>query len=85
MIGDVGVRSTGFVRKVDQLGRVVLPAEMRRILGIKQDSSLEFFVKGDKIVLRKYEPDCIFCGEASEVTYFRGKNVCRICLDSIKE
>ena len=56
------MKSTGIVRKVDELGRVVLPIELRRTLDIAEKDALEIYVDSDRIVLRKYEPACIFCG-----------------------
>jgi len=73
------VKSTGIVRKVDELGRVVLPIELRRNLGIGEGDAMEIFVEGTSIVLRKHEPACIFCGEGREVSTFRGKNICAHC------
>ena len=73
------MKSTGIVRKVDELGRVVLPIELRRTLNIDIKDPLEIFVEGDLIILKKYEPACIFCGEATNVENFRGKNVCKSC------
>lgn len=73
------MKSTGIVRKVDDLGRVVLPIELRRTLDIAEKDSLEIYVDGEKIVLRKYEPACVFCGNASNVTNYRGKNICSDC------
>jgi len=78
------MKATGIVRPVDPLGRVVIPVELRRNLGIKTDDSLEVFVDGDYIMLKKYEPACIFCGNAKDVENLRGKNICRTCLDEIK-
>lgn len=78
------MKATGIVRPVDPLGRVVIPVELRRNLGIKTDDSLEVFVDGDYIMLKKYEPACIFCGNAKDVQNLRGKNICRTCLDEIK-
>lgn len=74
------MKSTGIVRQIDKLGRVVLPVELRRKLDIDQDSSLEIFVDGDNIVLKKYQPACVFCGEASDVVSYKGRNICRACL-----
>ena len=79
------MKATGIVRPVDPLGRVVIPVELRRNLGIKTDDSLEVFVDGDFIMLKKYEPACIFCGDAKDVENIRGKNVCRNCLDEMKK
>ncbi|NPV71109.1 MAG: AbrB/MazE/SpoVT family DNA-binding domain-containing protein [Firmicutes bacterium] len=74
------MKSTGIVRKVDELGRVVIPIELRRTLDIEEKDSLEIYVDGDKIILRKYEPACVFCGNAQNVEHFKGKNVCKGCL-----
>ena len=71
------MKSTGIVRKVDELGRVVLPIELRRTLDIAEKDALEIYVDSDRIVLRKYEPACIFCGSADGITNFRGKNDCK--------
>lgn len=73
------MKSTGIVRKVDELGRVVIPIELRRTLGIDEKDALEIYVDHEKIILKKYEPACVFCGNADEVQNFRGKNVCREC------
>lgn len=79
------MKSTGIVRKVDELGRVVLPIELRRTLSIAEKDALEIYVDGERIVLRKYEPACIFCGNAEGVRSFRGKNVCPDCVDAMRE
>lgn len=77
------LKSTGIVRRVDDLGRIVIPIELRRTLDIQDRDSLEIYVDGDKIVLRKYEPACIFCGNAQGIQNFHGKNVCEKCLDDL--
>jgi transcriptional pleiotropic regulator of transition state genes len=77
------MKSTGIVRKVDELGRVVLPIELRRTLNIGQKDSLEIYVDGEKIILKKYSPACIFCGEAEGTAYFKGKNICPHCIQEI--
>ena len=79
------MKSTGIVRKVDELGRIVLPSELRKSLGIEIKDSLEIYVSGDSIILKKYLPACIFCGEANEVTVFKGKNICSKCLKQLKQ
>ena len=79
------MKATGIVRPVDPLGRVVIPVELRRTLNIKTDDSLEVFVDGDFIMLKKYESACIFCGNAKDVENIHGKNVCRNCLDELKK
>ena len=78
------MKATGIVRPVDPLGRVVIPIELRRTLNIETDDSLEVFVDGEYIMLKKYEPACIFCGDAKNVLNVRGKNICKKCLEEIK-
>ncbi|MDD4587154.1 MAG: AbrB/MazE/SpoVT family DNA-binding domain-containing protein [Heliobacteriaceae bacterium] len=73
------MKSTGIVRKVDELGRVVIPMELRRVMGIGEKDGLEIFVDEEKIVLKKYEPACVFCGNADQVQKYKGKVVCREC------
>ena len=78
------MKSTGIVRKVDELGRVVLPIELRRTLDINLKDSLEIYVDGENVILKKYSPACIFCGEAADITDFKGKNICPDCLKDIQ-
>lgn len=73
------MKSTGIVRNVDELGRIVLPIELRRTMNIEVKDALEIYVDGDQIVLKKYEPSCIFCGNAKDIVHFKGKNVCSAC------
>lgn len=73
------MKSTGIVRKVDELGRIVLPIELRRTLDIEVKDALEIYVDGSQIILKKYEPACIFCGNAKNVIHFKGKNLCEDC------
>ncbi len=79
------MKSTGVVRQVDQLGRIVLPKELRTILGIDVKDSIEIFTDGDKIVLQKYQPACTFCSNANDVIYFNGKRICTECIAKIKD
>ena len=79
------MKSTGIVRKVDELGRVVIPIELRRNLDIDVKDALEIFVDGEHIILKKYAPACIFCGQAKDVSSFKGKNICPACLDELKK
>ena len=74
------MKSTGIVRKVDELGRIVLPIEMRRTLDIAEKDALEIYVEGSSVILKKYKPSCIFCDTAKDITEFKGKNVCPKCL-----
>ncbi|MEW6724214.1 MAG: AbrB/MazE/SpoVT family DNA-binding domain-containing protein [Bacillota bacterium] len=78
------MKSTGVVRKVDELGRVVIPIELRRTLEIEEKDALEIYVDGDKIILKKYEPACVFCGNAMDVEIFKGKKVCLNCLEAMR-
>ena len=73
------MKSTGIVRKVDELGRIVLPIELRRTMNSEVKDALEIYVDGDQIVLKKYEPSCIFCGNAKDIIHYKGKNVCSAC------
>ena len=78
------MKSTGIVRKVDELGRIVLPVELRRTLDIAEKDSLEIYVDDNRIILKKYEPTCIFCGNSKDVITFKGKNICPACLSELK-
>lgn len=79
------LKATGVVRRVDELGRIVIPIELRRTMDIEEKDSLEIFVDGDKIILKKYEPACIFCSDAEDVYYFQGKNICKACLNELTQ
>ncbi|MFC4102881.1 AbrB/MazE/SpoVT family DNA-binding domain-containing protein [Paenibacillus xanthanilyticus] len=77
------MKATGVVRKVDELGRVVIPVELRRTLDIKEGESLEIFVNGEQIMLKKYAPGCTFCGKVEISTTLAGKHVCSGCRDTL--
>lgn len=79
------MKSTGIVRKVDELGRIVLPIELRRTLDIAERDSLEIYVDGPSIVLRKYQPACVFCDDAKNVINYKGKNVCPNCIKALQQ
>ena len=79
------MKSLGIVRKIDNLGRIVLPIELRHNLDIKEGDSLEFFTEENRIILKKYQPACIYCGDARNVINFRGHNVCRNCINALKD
>ena len=76
--------STGIVRRIDSAGRFVLPIELRRTLDIEDTDALEIFLEDNTIVLKKYQPACIFCGNAKEVHSIHGKNICTTCLEELK-
>ena len=79
------LKSTGIVRKVDELGRIVLPIEMRRTLNIEEKDSLEIYVEGDNVILRKHQATCIFCESTKNLVLFNGKNVCPDCIQKLSE
>ena len=78
------MKSTGIVRKVDELGRVVIPIETRRTLGLNEKDQVEIFIDGENIILKKYEPSCIFCNEMNNVINYKGKIICNNCLEEMK-
>lgn len=79
------MKSTGVVRKVDELGRIVIPIELRRTLDIGEKDSLEIYVDRNHIILKKYEPACVFCGNSKDITTFKDKNICKTCLLEIND
>ena len=83
--GEFQMKSTGIVRKVDELGRIVLPIELRRTLDIAERDSLEIYVDGSSVVLKKYQPACVFCDNAKDVISFKGRNVCPDCIKELLE
>ncbi len=78
------MKSSGIVRKVDELGRIVIPIEIRQNMDIKVKDPLEIFIDDEMIILRKYQPACIFCGNADNIVYFNDKRICADCLAKIK-
>ena len=79
------MKSTGIVRKIDELGRLVLPIELRRTLEISDGDSLEMFVEDNTIILKKYQPACIFCGSTEGTINFNGRLICKSCIDKMHE
>lgn len=79
------MKSTGIVRKVDELGRIVLPIELRRTLDIAEKDSLEIYVDEGSIILRKYQPACIFCDNATDIVVYKGKNICKECIQDMEK
>ena len=70
------MKSTGIIRRVDELGRVVIPIELRNKFGIAEKDPIEIFVDGSNIVLKKFEPNCIFCGSSKKLSEYKDKLVC---------
>lgn len=80
------MKATGMLRKVDELGRVVIPKELRRQFNMTDNKdSFEIYVDNNSIVLKKYQPSCIFCGGLDNMSKFKGQNVCSHCIEKIKE
>ena len=79
------MKSTGIVRKIDKLGRIVLPKELRHILNINQKDPIEIFLEDNHVILKKYEPACWFCNNTDNAAQYKGYNICGGCLKSLKE
>jgi len=78
------LKSTGIVRRIDELGRVVIPSELRSIFEIREKDALEIFTEGNTIILRKYEPHCVICGSMDHTKNYRGKWICSSCIEFVK-
>lgn len=77
------MKSTGIVRRVDELGRVVIPIELRNKFDIKEKDPIEIYVDGTSIVLKKFEQNCIFCGSSKNLLQFKDKLICETCSNNI--
>ena len=77
------MKSSGIVRNIDELGRIVVPKEMRKALDIKDNDPVEITMEGDRIILRKRVSRCVFCGAENDLVVFKGKKVCKSCLEEI--
>lgn len=77
------MKSTGIVRKVDELGRIVLPIELRRVMDIQIKDSLEIMTEDDRIILKKYEPSCVFCSSKESLEEFKGRCICKKCREEL--
>ena len=77
------MKSTGIVRRIDDLGRMVLPKELRNTYNIDKKDPMEIFVEGDRIILEKYQPGCTFCDNVENTIKFKGKIICQNCLDEM--
>ena len=78
------MKSTGIVRRIDKLGRITLPTELRKVFNINERDPLEMFVDENMIVLKKYETSCVFCGSSEGLKEFNSKSVCAECAKYIK-
>ncbi len=79
------MKVTGFIRKIDDLGRIIIPIELRRTMGFNDKESVEILVDGEHVILKKYEPVCFFCGNKNNVQRFHGKAVCGKCATALFE
>ena len=77
------MKSTGIVRKVDELGRIVLPIELRRVMDIQIKDSLEIMTEDDRIILKKHEPSCVFCSSKENLEEFKGRCICKKCREEL--
>ena len=77
------MKATGIVRRVDDLGRIVLPKELRDTMDIAEKDPLEIYVEGEKVILKPYRPGCIFCGDVEDLTEVNGKKACGSCVDNL--
>lgn len=78
------MKATGIVRRIDDLGRVVIPKEIRRTMGVNEGDPLEIFVDGQQVILRKYSPGCYLCGDVDgESREFYGRQICTKCISEI--
>ena len=78
------MKSTGIIRKIDELGRVVIPMEIRKILGISEKDSLGIFLEDEGIFIKKQQQNCIFCNSNIDLQSFLGKNICKSCIKKLK-
>ena len=76
--------TSGIVRRLDELGRIVLPMELRKTLDLKVRDSIEITADKGSIILKKYSPACVFCGKDNKIANFKDKNICSKCLQEIK-
>lgn len=79
------MKSTGMIRKLDDLGRIVIPSELRKNLGLENQDELEIFVEGDRIILQKFAPSCVFCGGSDSLVRYYDKNLCKTCIRAIRK
>lgn len=80
------MRAVGYVRQIDKLGRLVLPSDIRKSLAITSGvDSVEFFLDNDSVVIRKYRPACVFCGNAENIMTFKDQSICSSCMEEIRK
>ena len=78
------MKSTGIVRCIDELGRIVLPVEIRKALDLSSKDGVDISVEGHRIILEKHEPKCVFCGTKEKTQEYAGRRICAACLEDLK-
>lgn len=78
------MKVTGLTRSVDALGRFTLPTELRQMMRISVKDPLAIYIDNENIILKKYEPDCLFCGGSEDLSNYKGKEICRACANELK-
>lgn len=78
------LKSTGIVRKIDDLGRIVIPIELRKNMNIDKKDPMEIFTDGSKIILQKYEPGCDLCGSMEDLIEYEGQHICKSCIHKLE-
>ncbi len=79
------MKTPGLIRKVDALGRIVIPSELRQAMELQQGDALELYLEEDRLVMKKFAPACIFCGGIARLVTYEGKNICGRCVDILKQ
>lgn len=79
------MKSTGIVRKIDSLGRVVIPIELRKTMELNENDAVEIFTEGSSIIFKKYAVSCVFCGGSKEVVSYKDKCICNKCIEQLKK
>ncbi len=79
------MKSTGIVRRIDDLGRVVIPKELRKVMNIGKKDPMEIYTEGGNIILKKYNPGCFICGSVEDTIEYKDKVVCKDCLKEIQK
>ena len=79
------MKNTGIIRTIDNMGRIVIPKELRRQFDMPEDTAVEIFTDGEHIILKRYEPTCTFCGNESGLLPYKGKLLCPDCIAELKK
>ena len=79
------MKATGIVRSIRDVGRIVIPQELRKTMDLKLDDCVEFYTDGDKIIIQKYAPGCIFCEGLENLVIFNGKPICKNCIEKLQK